>query len=57
MMQTVHLVVLILVGAGIGNLPQVGNLVAVAEQRFVNTVLGAVCGLGVELMIRAVSKK
>jgi hypothetical protein len=44
-------------GALFGNLPQVGNRVTVAEQRFQHTLFGAVCGLGIEIFIRAVGKK
>ena len=56
-MQMLRLVALMLVGAGIGSLPRVGNIVTVAEERIPNSIFGALCGLGVEMVVRALSKK
>jgi len=55
-MRTLHLVVLMLVGAAIGNVPMVGRFPDVVEQQFANTIFGAFCGLAMEMVIRALSK-
>ena len=53
----VRMIALMYFCAAIGNLPRVGNMVPMAEQRFKDTLIGAFCGLGVEMCIRAFSKK
>jgi hypothetical protein len=57
MWRVFRLIALMLVGAMLGSLPEVGHLTTVAEKRFVNTVLGSFCGLGIETLIRAADKR
>lgn len=56
-MRTARMVALMLVCAGIGNLPQVGDRVRMAEQQFEHTLVGAFCGLGLELLIRGIERE
>jgi len=56
-MRTLRLAVLMLIGSAYGFLPEVGNRLAIEEKRLPNAILGATCGLFVEALIRANSKK
>jgi hypothetical protein len=55
-MKTIRLAALMILGAGIGDLPRVGNIRTINEERIPRAVFGAICGLGVEMVIRALSK-
>ena len=55
-MRMLRLVVLMVVCAGIGNLPMIGHLPDVQAQRFANAIFGVFCGLGIEMVIRALGK-
>jgi hypothetical protein len=56
-MRPIRLAALMIVGAGIGDLPRVGNFNVINEERIPRVVFGALCGLGVEMAIRAISEK
>lgn len=56
-MRMVRMVFLMLFCAGFGNVPRVGDMRTIAEERFESTIIGAFCGLGIELFIRLCGKK
>ena len=52
-LQVLRLAVLMLLGAGFGQLPKLSHSQAeAAEQHFSGAILGALCGLAIELFLR-----
>jgi hypothetical protein len=52
-LQVLRLIVLMLIGAGIGYAPRISHSQAeMVEQQFSGAILGALCGLAVELVVR-----
>jgi hypothetical protein len=53
LLQVLRLAVLMIIGAGIGSLPSIShNYVERVEKQFSGAIVGALCGLAVELVVR-----